>query len=116
MREERKWIKPFTLILKFGDKVTNFIYFAVQIQAERGFKHWQLIRTRVILSTDYAFLLTDKVSALSIAFIQFITDVFSLGDTQFKALFSADAFVNNKPITHSIQISYLKRQVPRVFL
>lgn len=72
-----------SLILKFGYKVTNFIYFAVQIQAERGFKHSHLIHTRVIFSTDYAFLLTDRVSALSLAFIQFITDVFSLGDTKF---------------------------------
>lgn len=107
----RKRIEPFILFLSFlGLEIklqTNFIYSAIQIQAEWMFKHSQLTHARVIFSTGCAFLLTDRVGALCAAFVQLIADVFSLGDI-LSTIFCRQ-FVNHKPITHSAQVSYLKR-------
>lgn len=107
----RKRTKPFTLFFSFLDLEiklqADFIYAAIQIEAGWVFKHSQLIHARVIFPTGCAFLLTERVGALSAAFVQLITDVFSLRDI-LSTIFCRQ-FVNHKPITHSVQVSYLKR-------
>lgn len=84
-----------------------------KIQVERVFKLSQLLCATVIFSTDCAFLLTGRVSALSAAFVQLITDVFSLGDT-LNTIFCRQ-FVNHKPTAHDVQVSHFKKLRSFVF-
>lgn len=63
---------PFALFSFLGLEIqlkTNFIYAAVQIQAEWVFKHSQLIYARAIFPAGCAFFLTDRVGVLSGAFL-----------------------------------------------